>query len=326
MRRRDVFLGKTRASSGTTPVPAWGAAFPWLRAGTTRRPATETDAGAARTDLGTAGEWAGRRIPAECVEALVDGVPWRSVVRSRQVHAAKVRVHDSATRGYVLAGDCDGHATQAAGVLLAVTLADCVPVFVVDPVGRAVALLHAGWRGVADGVVGSGIAVMADAFGSDPARLSVHAGPAICRRCYEVGPEVFAALGLGLPRHPRPAPLDLREVVRQRATAAGVPSANVTTSDECTLCGEGRYFSHRGGDHGRHLAFMGILPKAGPAAADQRRAPDPVGLCGRCAWSRKVETRQGSVFRLCLRHRQDPSFPKYPSLPVVRCGGFAVQQ
>ena len=233
-------------------------------------------------------------------------------------------MHDSIPRGYVLAGDCDGHATRSAGALLAVTLADCVPVFVVDPVGRAVALLHAGWRGVAGGVVESGIAAMADTFGSDPALLSVHAGPAICGRCYEVGPEVFTALSL--PRPSRPEPLDLREVVRGRATAAGVPSANVTTSEECTLCGDGRYFSHRGGDQGRHLAFMGIRPSDGGAATDYTgRAPDPVGLCRQCAWSRKVETRRDSVFLLCLRHRQDPSFPKYPRLPVARCAGFAVQ-
>ena len=250
-------------------------------------------------------------------------------MRSRQVHGAVVRVHSTLPDGYVLASDCDGHATRTPGVLLAVTLADCVPVFVADPVNRAVALLHAGWRGVAEGVVESGLTAMADAFGSDPADLWVHAGPSICGRCYDVGPEVFSALGLARP--PAPAPLDLRATALRRATAVGVPSANATSSDECTLCGDGRYFSHRGGDQGRHLAFLGIATDEGgdgtvgdPSAGPTGDPSDGAGLCGQCAWSREVETRRGSVFRLCVRHRTDPTFFKYPSLPVLRCRGFEV--
>ena len=260
---------------------------------------------------------------------MADGGSWCSIVRSRQVHGAVVRVHATLPDGYILAGDCDGHATRTPGVLLAVTLADCVPVFVADPVNRAVALLHAGWRGVAEGVVESGLTAMADAFGSDPADLWVHAGPSICGRCYDVGPEVFSALGLARP--PAPAPLDLRATALRRATAVGVPSANATSSGECTLCGDGRYFSHRGGDQGRHLAFLGIATDEGgdgtvgdPSAGPTGDPSDGAGLCGQCAWSREVETRRGSVFRLCVRHRTDPTFFKYPSLPVLRCRGFEV--
>lgn len=320
----------------TTPVPGWSETFPWLRAGTTRRaPKSSASVAADRAvptsrpsalappALGFPGEWAGRRIPAESVHALNGSGPWRSVVRSRQVHGTRVRVHGSAPRGFFLAAECDGHATRAPGLLLTATLADCVPVFLADPAARAVALLHAGWRGAAGGVVESGIAAMADAFGSDPARLSVHAGPAICGRCYEVGPEVFSALGLPPPSGP--ALLDLRERVRRRAVSAGVPSANVTTSNECTRCGDGRYFSHRGGDQWRHLAFAGVLPREGGAAKGGLRAFRAVGLCRRCRWSRKVETHRGSVFRLCRRHQEDPSFPKYPALPVRLCRGFAAR-
>ena len=238
----------------TTGVPEWEIRLPWLRAGTTRR-----ERGTAFGEApGPASGEATRKNSADgAAEALLAG-GWRSVVRSRQVHGAVTRVHSELPRGECLAGDGDGHATRKAGLLLAVTLADCVPVFVADPVQRAVALLHAGWRGTAAGVVEEGLTVMGGAFGSDPADLFVHLGPAICGRCYEVGPEVFRALGEVPPD--APAPIDLRRVIRRRALAAGVDAVRLTISGECTLCGDGRYFSHRRGDTGRHLGFIGVRP------------------------------------------------------------------
>jgi len=181
---------------------------------------------------------------------------WRAVVRSRQVHGRSVQVHGRLPRGVCVTGEGDGHATGASGVLLTVTLADCVPVFVVDPVRRTVAVLHAGWRGAAAGVVEEGLETLSDAFGSDPKELLVHLGPAICGHCYEVGPEVFRALDQVAPR--APAAIDLRSVIRRRACAAGVRDRNVTVSGECTLCGDGRYYSYRRGDRGRHRGYIGM--------------------------------------------------------------------
>ncbi|MCY3546511.1 MAG: polyphenol oxidase family protein [Gemmatimonadetes bacterium] len=233
---------------GTTPVAAWEGRFPWLRAGTTRR-----------TDIaGSRAEAAGPSAPGEKPDDvdLTLAASWRAVVRSRQVHGRAVRVHGAMPRGVSVTGEADGHATGASGVLLTVTLADCVPVFIVDPSRRTVALLHAGWRGTAAGVVEAGLDTLSEVFASDPAELLVHLGPAICGRCYEVGPEVFRALGEAVPVDP--GPIDLRSVIRRQTIAAGVRREHVTVSDECTLCGDGRYFSHRRGDCGRHRGYIGI--------------------------------------------------------------------
>lgn len=256
-----------------TRVPDWEVRLPWLRAGTTRRTGETGAVGAAGGAAGGAlGETrpdcpAGElgEAPPDCpaggaVRALLaDG--WRSLVRSRQVHGALTHVHTELPRGQCLAADGDGHVTRTAGILLAVTLADCVPVFVADPARRTVALLHAGWRGTAAGVLERGLSAMHRAFGSEAPDLFVHLGPAICGGCYEVGPEVFRALGEASPE--APAPIDLRAVLLRRALAAGVTEGRLTVSDECTRCGDGRYFSHRRGDTGRHLGFIGILPRAG---------------------------------------------------------------
>lgn len=187
---------------------------------------------------------------------------WHAVVRSRQVHGRSIHVHGRLPRGVCVTGEGDGHATDASGVLLTVTLADCVPVFIVDPGRWTVALLHAGWRGAAAGVVEEGLDTLSNAFGSDPEELLVHLGPAICGSCYEVGPEVFRALDQVAPRSP--AAIDLRSVIRRRTIAAGVRDGNVTVSGECTLCGDSRYYSHRRGDRGRHRGYIGIRESDDP--------------------------------------------------------------
>lgn len=245
----------------TTSIPGWDARLPWLRAGTTWRGfgSGEETANGGRSASDPAGGAAA---------ALLDS-GWRSVVRSRQVHGSFTRVHADVPAGASVLGDGDGHVTRTAGLLLTATLADCVPVFVADPVHGAVALLHAGWRGTAAGVLERGLDVMVRECGSAPADLFLHLGPAICGRCYEVGPEVFAALGEA--PAPGPAPIDLRGVIRRRAIGAGVRNERLSVSRDCTLCGgNGRYFSHRRGDSGRHLGFIGILPESGERA---RRRP-----------------------------------------------------
>lgn len=178
------------------------------------------------------------------------------MVHARQVHGASIRQHRTMPPGLHLAEPCDGHATGDGGVLLAVTTADCVPVSIVDPETRAVALVHAGWRGSAAGVVERGIDVLVERFGANPGSFSVHLGPAICGECYEVGPEVHVALGLDEPSGP--ALLDLRGVLAARLLSAGVGEGSITVSDRCTRCGERELFSHRGGDKARQAGFLGI--------------------------------------------------------------------
>jgi YfiH family protein len=201
----------------------------------------------------------GAAAPARAVlrrwETLLRGTGFSRGVHARQVHGAAVRFHHGGEPGLLVAEPCDGHATADPDVLMAVTTADCVPVSIVDPLRPAVALVHAGWRGAAAGILQRGVAVLAERAASRPGDLHVHLGPCICGSCYEVGPEVFEALGL--PRPHGPEPVDLRAALAERALAAGVSRANVTVSEHCTRCGEG-FFSHRGGDAERQVGFLGL--------------------------------------------------------------------
>lgn len=231
----------------------WVERFPWLVQGTTMRHGLS---GGDVFDLrlfpaapGASGRW-GR---------LSEWAGLPSVVHAPQMHEALVRRHGGrAEEGLVLAPPCDGHLTEIPGLLLTVSVADCVPVFIVDPERKRVAMVHAGWRGCAAGILEEGLIAVAGPDGAF-ASLRVHLGPSICGACYEVGGEVFEAVGL--PRPAAPTPIDLKAVLARRAVASGVTPSDVTVSGHCTLCGPGgRFFSHRGGDAGRQVGFLGIRP------------------------------------------------------------------
>lgn len=227
----------------------WAAEFPWLVQGTTNRGAP-----ASEFDLGLFSGGSPSELVRERWNRLLAATGMRAAVHARQVHEAAVQMHGEVATGLNLVSPCDGHVTSEAGILLAVTTADCVPIFVVDADERAVAVLHAGWRGTAAGVLERGLAMLSR--GSGARELRVHLGPAICGDCYEVGPEVFEALGEPVPSSP--AVLDLRGVLERRALEAGVDPSSVTVSEHCTRCTGSGLFSHRGGDLGRQVGYLGI--------------------------------------------------------------------
>ena len=171
-----------------------------------------------------------------------------------QVHGATVLVHDSGWSGWLRSEAADGHFSTVGGTGLAVSVADCVPVFLAHPSG-AVALVHSGWRSTAARITERAIALFAER-GLAARDLIVHAGPAICGRCYEVSPDVYAEL-----TGERPAghqTVDLRALIAGHARAAGV--RQISVSGYCTRCDNSRFYSHRAGDAGRQLGVI-IAPK-----------------------------------------------------------------
>jgi YfiH family protein len=233
--------------------PQWAARFPWLVQGTTTRGEPGT-----AFDLGLFAGASTAPVVHENWNRLLATTGMKRAAHARQVHGAEVRLHRSTPPGLSVVEPCDGHATDQAGVILAVTVADCVPIFVVSPEQRAVAALHAGWRGAAAGVLEAGLRVMDEALGASPGDLHVHLGPSICGECYEVGPEVFEALGRPSPG--RPTAIDLRSVLAERAEAAGVGGDRITISSHCTRCTSSDLFSHRGGDGQRQVGYLGVRP------------------------------------------------------------------
>lgn len=181
-------------------------------------------------------------------EELRSGGP--RLATANQVHGDRVLVHHDCWNGWLRADDADGHAAPGRGTALAVTVADCVPVFIAHPSG-ATALLHSGWKGTAARIVEHGIRALVDR-GCPANELYVHTGPSICGACYEVSADVYERLTGKNPG--KPTPVDLRALIADHARAMGV--RNISTSSSCTRHNNDRFYSHRAGDAGRQLGVM----------------------------------------------------------------------
>ena len=231
----------------------WLDAFPWLIQGVT--------AAGERQDYGP---MTGSQPRASTAESGGDG--WgllqsatriRRVARCRQVHGSGVLVPDvPSDPGVHLMGEGDSLITSRHGVVLAVTIADCIPVFMVEPERRILGLAHAGWRGVAAGVAEATLERIVD-LGGERGKVCVHLGPAICVDCYEVGPEVASALGY---ESRGKVHVDLRGVVSSSLMKAGIDGGRLTVSGHCTRHHGDDFFSYRGGDGSRRMCAFVAQP------------------------------------------------------------------
>lgn len=178
-------------------------------------------------------------------DALGRDVPLRTL---RQVHGAAVR---AASLGDGPAAEGDALIAAGPGLALGVWVADCVPILACDPRTRAVAAVHAGWRGTVARVLEAAIAALRASFGARPADLRISLGPSIGPCCFEVGDEVAEALlrsdpgaagcVAGGPRRR----IDLVAANRRQAVGAGVPPAQVEAAGLCTVCRDDLLVSYR---------------------------------------------------------------------------------
>jgi len=176
------------------------------------------------------------------------GISLEQVVTGRLVHGKEVAVVDRSDAGSVIA-DTDGLLTNVTGIFLAVTVADCMPLFLFDPVNKAVGLVHAGWRGVTKEIPKVAIRAMKETYQSAPTDLWITVGPHICVEHYEVGSDVadqFTRFGEGaLRRRGGSTFVDLAHATVHQFIEEAVQEAHVEISNECTFELKDKYFSYR---------------------------------------------------------------------------------
>jgi polyphenol oxidase len=212
-----------------------------------------------------------RRIVAEATGFNAD-----SMATAEQVHGAEAAVV-SEPGGPVMGADA--LLTQVPGILLTLMFADCVPIFLFDPVCRVVGLVHSGWKGTEADIVGATISEMNKAFGCLPAHCIAAIGPCIGFDRYEVSRDVASRFrNVSVCRDVGSSPvvlpyndykgtylLNLRRVVFQQLIAAGVGIGAIAVSDECTFDNHREFYSHRrdgvaGLSTGRMAAVIGLHP------------------------------------------------------------------
>jgi polyphenol oxidase len=216
------------------------------------------------------------------------GAADHELISLKQIHSDVIRAFPQRTAG-VCKGDASS--TDRPGMLLAVQTADCVPILLVDPKKRAVAAIHAGWRGTLARITQKAVGRMQLEFGSKPADLLAAIGPSIGPCCYEVAagfvtiftaqfadsgdyfdesrsgeePNPLQWLNMKPPGHqppPKNVHLDLRKANRSQLLAAGLLPKNIFVSELCTACHTGLLFSHRreGPLSGRLMSAIGLRP------------------------------------------------------------------
>lgn len=203
------------------------------------------------------------------------GVDEERMVLSWQTHTTNIRrvTEDDAGKGITRERDyqdIDGLITDVPGMTLVTFYADCVPLYFLDPVHRAIGLSHSGWRGTVARMGQVTMEAMGREYGSKPEDIIACIGPSICQDCYEVGEEVAAEFRRAFseeywPELLREKPngkllLNLWRANEIVLLEAGVRADNIQITDICTHCNPDYLFSHRtmGNERGNLAAFLSI--------------------------------------------------------------------
>ena len=207
-----------------------------------------------KSSLASEGSWKyGEQGAVENYENLgkLFGISPADIVRARQVHSAEVRVVTKAENGGdgILreADEYDGLITNEKNLLLCTLEADCVPVFLLDPVRNVIGMVHSGWKGTAQKISVNAVNLMKERFGSRPSDILAAMGPCICENCYEVsddliGPFLENYSKREVTRFFRKSPvregkyfLDLAEAIRTALKKEGVKEENISGPEYCTF-------------------------------------------------------------------------------------------
>ena len=206
---------------------------------------------------------------------MVIGFETKDLVLSDQTHTTNVRLVTEADRGkgfdrerdYT---DVDGLITDTPGLMLVTIYADCVPLYFVDPVHKAVGLSHSGWKGTVHRMGKVTLERMKEAFGTRPEDVQAAIGPSICQDCYEVSEDVAQAFmdefadsmdeQLVYGKDNGKYQLNLWRANERILLEAGILQEHLNMTNVCTCCNSELMFSHRAshGQRGNLAAFLGL--------------------------------------------------------------------
>ena len=198
------------------------------------------------------------------------------MVLSDQTHTTNVRVITEEDRGKGILrpqdySDVDGMITNVPGIVLVTSYADCVPLYFVDPVRKAIGLSHSGWKGTVDHIGQKTVWKMHEVYGSEPKDIVAAIGPSICQSCYEVSDDVAEAFRANftadeaadilLDKGNGKYQLDLWKANWYVLTDAGILPEHLSVTDLCTACHPDLLWSHRktNGQRGGLSAFLSLI-------------------------------------------------------------------
>lgn len=203
------------------------------------------------------------------------GVKCENMVLSQQTHTTNVRVVTEKDKGKGIVKpldytDVDGMVTNIHGICLVTFYADCVPLYFVDPVQKAIGLSHSGWRGTVGKIGKETIRKMEEQYGSDPKDILAAVGPSICKDCYEVSEDVILEFqknfkerywkDLFYRKENGKYQLDLWKANEIIFKESGILPEHIAVTNVCTHCNSEILYSHRtsGDRRGNLAAFLAL--------------------------------------------------------------------
>jgi len=179
------------------------------------------------------------------------------VVKPKQVHSADVKF--VYTPGEIAA--TDALISNSNSIVLSIQVADCIPLFLADPLNGVIGLVHAGWRGVEKRIIPDTVNKMVQKGGSRKGIIAFM-GPSIRQCCFEIGPEVSKKFPIDclINGNRDRSFLDLQRVAINQLLGSQVLEKNILSSEECTKCNPDKYFSYRrsGSKAGRMIGIIGL--------------------------------------------------------------------
>lgn len=191
-------------------------------------------------------------------------IDYRNLVCAKQVHASGVRCVTEEYKGKGALSyedsiaDTDAFITDKENLPLAIFTADCLSIFLYDPLRPAIGLVHAGWRSTKENIAVKTIEFMKNEFNTNAAILYVGFGPAIRNCCYKVSIDFENFFRCGVIKRSAGYYLDLIEVNKKQILGCGVKAENISDSGICTYCRNEDFFSYRkeGKDCGRTMSVI----------------------------------------------------------------------
>lgn len=176
------------------------------------------------------------------------GIDIDSIASADLVHGNKVQIVTQKDKGKVIPAT-DGLLTSGKNLFLAITVADCLPIFLYDPIKEAVGLVHGGWRNLALNILNSAIKKLKANFKSKAEDILVGIGPGISKCHFEVGEEVLVKFKNFLPKASIGGNgktfLDLKKIAKIQLLNLGLREENIEINPQCTYCLNQKYFSYR---------------------------------------------------------------------------------
>ena len=203
------------------------------------------------------------------------GVAVEDMVLSKQTHTTNVRVVTEEDKGKGVIRerdytDVDGMITNVPGICLVTSYADCVPLYFVDPVKKAIGLSHSGWRGTVGKIGKNTVQLMQENFGSKPEDLLAAVGPSVCMECYEVSEDVIGQFKeafqskywqeLFYKKENGKYQLNLWKANELIFLESGILPEHMAITNVCTHCNSKILYSHRtmGNNRGNLCAFLAL--------------------------------------------------------------------